>query len=372
MKPSTIIVMSVGLIITISGFFLCLFSKSTIEKKYSDKDLFSYDGDFYEIIDGETVRKKDFSDVVYKTVGDMQKEVQQDVKVLSLVLSGVDKIEIVGNQDRSEVEVYNMTPGTYSCEIASGMISVSNVFDQTMVFNYVSDVVTNFNGIRRFFNPDIFEKKVQKVIVNIDDDDLLNRIDLNLTDCKDVTVRNLTCSLDCKITLNNSSVVFDSCVFKDPDIIDIEEEDQTADEETGEIETVRVINHYLSIDLNMKNGSSFESRACKFSSVDAIVNKRAITEANVNENEQYSASDIGKLISSGQKPCVLKLDLSAYDKLYGFDLINERDADYKNDSALTTKLNGVVLPDEFAENEDSDDYPQVYVRASNCDLSVTY
>ena len=52
------------------------------------------------------------------------------------------------------------------------------------------------------------------MVININDNDILNRIDLNLTNCKNVTVKNLTCSLDCKVVLDNSSIVFESCSFK--------------------------------------------------------------------------------------------------------------------------------------------------------------
>lgn len=370
MKPSTLIVMSVGLIITLAGFLLCLFSKASIESKYPERDLFSYEGDFYEIVEGDTVRKMDFSDVIYKTVNDTNKEISQDVKVLSLTLQNIDDVLIIGHQNVSEVEVYNMTPGRYACEISSGVITLSNVFDETMIFNYLSDIVTNFNGIRRFFNPDVFESRHQKVIVNIDDDDVLNRIDLNLTNCKNVTVKNLTCSLDCKVVLNNSSLVFDSCIFKDPEIIYSGEEGDG--EDGGEKPEPTVINHYLTMDLNMRNGSSFETKTCKFSSINAVVNKKMITAKDVEDNPDYTTSDIGKYISSKQTPCTIKLDLSASDILYGFDVENYKDAEYIGRYDLITVIDGLTPGDVYKENADSEDYPQIYVSASNCSLTINH
>lgn len=370
MKPSTLIVMSVGLVITLAGFLLCLFSKASIESKYPDRDLFSYEGDFYEIVDGDTVRKMEFSDVIYKTVNDTVKEVSLDIKVLSLTLANVDEVLIIGHQSASEVEVYNMTPGRYACEISSGVITLSNVFDETMIFNYLSDVVTNFNGIRRFFNPDIFKSKQQKVIVNIKDDDVLNRIDLDLTNCKNVKVKNLTCSLDCKVSLNNSSILFDSCIFKDPEII-YSNDEQTPAEGEGPKEPT-VINHYLTMDLNMKNGSSFETKTCKFSSIDAVVNKKMITSKDVEDNPDYTASDIGKYISGKQKPCTLTLDLSASDILYGFDLSNVRDPEYVAREDLITVIDGTARGETYQENAGSEDFPQIYVSASNCALTIRH
>ena len=372
MKPSTLIVMSVGLIITLTGFLLCLFSKSSIEKKYPDRDLFSYEGDFYEIIDDDTVRKLDFSDVVYKTVGDSVKEVTQDVKVLSVTLKDVKNVEIIGHQNVSEIEVYNMTPGRYACEISSGVVTLSNVFDETMIFNYLSDVVTNFNGIRRFFNPDIFKSKPQKVIINIDDDDLLNRIDLDFTNCENVVVRNLTCSLDCKVALNNSNLVFDSCTFRDPEIVYTDENTSAETGETDKEPEKKIINHYLTLDLNMKNGSTFETKTCKFSSISAVVNKKSITAKDVENNPDYTAADIGKYVSASLPPCSLKLDLSASDILYGFDISDVRDDEYAERTDLIAVMDGLSLSEPYAENSDNKDYPLIYITATNCAITINH
>lgn len=114
MKPSTLIIMSVGLFFTLVGFILCISAQVSASKNYPDVDFYGQEGDSYEVIDGDVVRKTDFSDKIY--VND--KEVSLDVKVLSVSLSDIDEVEIIGKQNVSSVEVYNMTPGKYACKIS--------------------------------------------------------------------------------------------------------------------------------------------------------------------------------------------------------------------------------------------------------------
>lgn len=375
--------MSVGLFFTLVGFILCISAQVSASKNYPDVDFYGQEGDSYEVIDGDVVRKTDFSDKIY--VND--KEVSLDVKVLSVSLSDVDEVEIIGKQNVSSVEVYNMTPGKYACKISSGIITLSNNFDQTMIFDYLSDALKNFNGLRSYLNPSSLKGKTPKVIININDNDVLNRIDLNLTNCKNVTVKNLTCSLDCKVVLDNSSIVFESCSFKDPEVIypdtvvpgtseasspspaspDSDAESGTTGSET----TPEIINYHLTMDLVMKNGSTFETKTCKFSEINAVVNKKTITNKDVEENpDKFNTEDVGKYITSGGKPCTLKLDLSAAGFLYGFDIQNTADTEYLSDSRLQTQLNGVVKPSFFRENFDSKDFPPVKINASNTEILI--
>ena len=384
MKPSTLIIMSVGLFFTLVGFILCISAQVSASKNYPDVDFYGQEGDSYEVIDGDVVRKTDFSDKIY--VND--KEVSLDVKVLSVSLSDIDEVEIIGKQNVSSVEVYNMTPGKYACKISSGIITLSNNFDETMIFDYLSDALKNFNGLRSYLNPSSLKGKTQKVVININDNDILNRIDLNLTNCKNVTVKNLTCSLDCKVVLDNSSIVFESCSFKDPDVIypdavvpgtsatspspsPASPDSESGSDTTGGDETPEIINYHLTMDLVMKNGSTFETKTCKFSEINAVVNKKTITGKDVEENpDKYSTEDIGKYISNGGKPCTLKLDLSAAGFLYGFDIQNTADAEYLSDSRLQTQLNGTIKPSPFRENADNEDFPPVKINASNTEILI--
>ncbi len=158
MKPSTLIIMSVGLFFTLVGFILCISAQVSASKNYPDVDFYGQEGDSYEVIDGDVVRKTDFSDKIY--VND--KEVSLDVKVLSVSLSDIDEVEIIGKQNVSSVEVYNMTPGKYACKISSGIITLSNNFDETMIFDYLSDALKNFNGLRSYLNPSSLKGKTRR------------------------------------------------------------------------------------------------------------------------------------------------------------------------------------------------------------------
>ena len=372
MKPSTLIVMSIGLVIAIVGFALCFTAQRNADRNYPDKDLFSKDGENYIYVDGDTVRTVDFSDVIHVTNEDKIEDVKQDVKVLSLTLKDVDKVEIVGRSSSSMVKVYNMRPGFYACEISSGVMKVSNRFDESLSYNYIYDVISNFNGIRRYFNREYFNTGKTKVIVTVNDDDLLNRIELDLTNCKDVTVKNLTCSLDCHLTLNNSNVVFDTCTFKEP-TVEYPEPDPTKLDEQGNVIVPDpiVTNYTFSVDLNMKNDSNFDANACRFSSFDAIVNKKQITAEDVEASEgAYTDEQIGTYVSNSGKKCKLSLDLTLSDVLYGYQIYNLPDAENADDVSLVTVINGYAQGEVYLSNAGDKDFPQININASNCEIRI--
>ena len=372
MKPSALIVMSVGLIVAIAGFFLCLFAQNNAKKNYPNEDLFSTGGENYRMIDGDSVRSLDFSDEIVVVKNDEKTSVKQDIKVVSLDLHDIPNVEIVGRSSTSEAVVYNMTPGLYACTISSGVITVSNTFTEAFALDYLSDAFSNFNGIRRFFNPEVFSKRPKKVVITINDKDELNRIEMNLTNCKNVTVKNLTCSLDCKIVLNNSNISFDSCTFKEREIIYPDPDPNNVDAEGNPIvPDPIVINHFFTMDLTMKNGSTFTARNSSFSSFEALINKKLITEKDVNaENSQYTADQIGTYVSSGGSKCTLTIDLTTSAELYGFYIKNVPDADKITDTSLVTIVNGFSQPQIFSENSDNEAYPQIKVNASNCEIDV--
>ena len=214
MKPATLIVMAVGLIITIVGFSLCVGATNKAKNDFPNDDLFTFEGENIQVIDGNTVRTEDFSDVIYVTEDDEIKAVEQDVKVLAVTLSNVKSVEIIGNQKSSKVMVYNMKSGLYACRIGSGVMKLTNSFEESLIFDYLIDAFKDFNGIRRFFNKSTVEEKEKKVVIHINNEDLLNRIELDFTNCPSVTVKNLTCSLDCKVVLDNSHIEFENCTFK--------------------------------------------------------------------------------------------------------------------------------------------------------------
>ena len=402
MKPSTLIVMSVGLIVTIIGFSLCFFATQSAEKDFPDKDLFSFEGENFEVNeDGDTVRSEDFSDIVYVTTDEETKAVEQDVRVLAVTLSNVDSVEIIGGQDRSLVYVYNMPAGLYACRIGSGIMTLSNSFEKSLIFDYLTDILDNFDGIRKYFNPSQFEKREQKVIVYINDDDQLNRIDLRFTNCKNVTVKNLTCSLDCKVVLDNSDVSFENCKFKEPEIIwdtnkpvdpsspesptptpsddaapsPAEPTDNDATPDDGEEKPddgPTVINHYLTVNLNMKNGSSFTSKGCSFSGFTAIVNKRPVTEEDVaGSGGTLDDSSIGTTyISTGGSKCTLTLDMTLSGSIYGFNIRNTPDEDKMSDPTLVTVVNGYPQSQIYLDNAGNKDYPQISADAVNCEIQI--
>ena len=403
MKPATLIVMSVGLIITVLGFALCLLSVKKAESDYPDNDIFAFEGENYQVIDGDTIRTEDFSDVIYVTEENEVKAVEQDVKVLSVILKDIDNVEIIGNQTSSKVMVYNMQPGLYACRIGSGVMKLTNGFEQALIFDYFSDAIGNFSGIRKYFNPDFTTGKEKKVIIHINDEDVLKRIDLNFTNCENVTVKNLTCSLDCKVVLDNSNILFENCKFKDPEIIweddpvstpDVSpapepspsaeespapepsepvpslspDQDQSQEEQPKE---PTYITHYLTIHLNMTNGSTFTSDACSFSSVTAIVNKNVITEDDVTDQTGEEQSDlIGTYVSNNGKKCTLNLDLTMAGILYGFDIRNVPDEDKASDTSLVTVVNGYSQPQIYLDHAGDEDYPQIKIDASNCEINI--
>lgn len=405
MKPATLIVMSVGLVITIIGFSLCFMATKTVEKDFPDNDLFIFEDENYQIVDGDTIRIEDFSDVIYVKNEEEVKSVEQDVKVLAVTLKGINDVEIIGGQSTSKVMVYNMKPGLYACRIGSGVMKVTNRFEKSLIFDYFSDAISNFKGIRKYFNPDALKDKQEKVIVYINDEDILNRIELNFTDCKNVTVKNLTCSLDCKVVLDNSEITFDNCSFKDPEIIWPDENTPSssspspapsvtpesslgfqespapipapmADEPSKDEESPSgplYINHYLTINLNMKNGSSFTAKSCSFSSMTAVVNKTAITAEDITtgtDDEIANEELIGTYVSNGGAKCTLNLDLTMAGVLYGFDIRNVPDEDKAEDTSLVTFFNDFPQGQIFLDNAGNEDYPQIKINASNCEIHI--
>lgn len=402
MKPATLIVMSVGLIITIIGFSLCFVATQTAEKDYPDNGLFVFEGENYQIVDGDTIRTEDFSDVIYVKTEDEVKSVEQDVKVLSVTLKGINNVEIIGGQSTSKVMVYNMQSGLYACRIGSGVMKITNRFEKSLIFDYLSDALSNFKGIRKYFNPDTIKDKEQKVIVHINDNDLLNRIELNFTDCKNVTVKNLTCSLDCKVVLDHSEIEFENCTFKEPEVIwpdesstdsspslspspdvspdlpsgpvaDDPTEDPSSSTEEDEEKGPTYITHYLTVNLNMKNGSSFTANGCSFSSMTAVVNKTAITADDITSStgdETANEELIGTYVSNGGAKCTLNLDLTMAGVLYGFDVRNVPDEDKAEDLTLVTVYNGYAQQQIFLENAGNKDYPQIKINASNCEIHI--
>ncbi len=373
MKPSTLIVMSVGLVITIVGFVLCLVAQKTADSKYPNNDLFSSAGENYEVVDGNTVRTVDFSDVIQVEKDNELKEVAQDVKVLSVKLKNIDHVEIVGHSLSSKVMVYNMQPGLYACQISAGVMTVTNEFEDALAFDYLSDAFKNFNGIRKYFRPGSISKKEKKVIITVNDDDLLNRIDLHLTGCSNVTVKNLTCSLDCRVVLNNSNITFDSCSFKEKEIY-YPEPDPSVLDSNGDVITPEpvVTEHFFTMDIDMKNQSNFTANSCRFSSLNAIVNKKMITEKDVTaENSIYTAEQIGTYVSSGGKKCTLKVDLSTAGVLYGYNIKNVPDEEQRDDVSLVTVINGYAQSENFMENAGNKDFPQISIHASNCEIDIT-
>lgn len=397
MKPATLIVMSVGLVIAIIGCSLCLVATKTAERDYPDDGLFVFEGENYQVLDGNTIRTEDFSDLIYVKTEDEVKAIEQDVKVLAVSLKGVDNVEIIGGQSSSKVMVYNMQPGLYACGIGSGVMKVTNRFEKSLIFDYISDAISNFKGIRKYFNPDILKNKEQKVIVHVNDADLLNRIELNFTDCKNVTVKNLTCSLDCKVVLDNSEIFFENCIFKDPELIPEEEpsaSEDTATSPSGDAEPAPApvdepspepsddgsepegptyIHHVFTLNLNMKNGSSFDAKGCSFSSFTAIVNKTAITEEDLTSgtgDETVDEELIGTYVSSGGKKCTLSLDLTMAGVLYGFDIRNVPDEDKAEDLSLVTVFNDLAQGQIFLDNAGNEDYPQIKINASNCEIYI--
>ncbi len=373
MKPSTLIVMSVGLVITVVGFALCLFAQSNAKNNYPEEDLFSSVGENYMITDnGDTVRTMDFSDVIQVEKDDGLEDVEQDVKVLSVVLSGIDDIEIIGRSTSSKVMLYNFQPGLYACQISSGVITVTNKFQEALLFDYLSDAFKNFNGLRTYFRPDSRTKNPKKVVITVNDDDLLNRIDLELTDCKNVKVKNLTCSLDCKIILNNSDITFESCSFKDREIVYPEPDPDILDSNGNMVQPEPIITeHFLTIDLNMKNGSSFTANACKFSSVNAVVNKKLITQNDVDEeNSPYLPEQVGTYVSNGGQKCTLNLNMNASGIIYGYSVKNVADENKASDTSLVTVVNGYSRGEVFTENAENKDFPPITIDASNCAINI--
>lgn len=431
MKPATLIVMCVGLIITIIGFSLCFMATKTAGRDFPDKDLFHFEGKNYEITDdGDTLRTQDFSDTIQVIDGETTKIIEQDVKVLSVTLNGVHNVEIIGGQDRSLVNVYNMQAGRYACRIGSGVMTVTNAFEQSLIFDYITDIMDNFEGIRKYFNPTVLEKREEKVLIYIDDDDLLNRIDLNFTNCDNVTVKNLTCSLDCKVVLDNSNITFENCKFKEPEIIwdntipsspsdtpslslpstdmmpspnestpviesqpasdsrpslpdqsspdtlpaglpaEANNSEDSSDEGTEE-NGPTIINHVLTLNLSMKNGSTFTANRCSFSSVTAIVNKKIVTEDDVETGSgTIPGTQVGTHVSNNGSKCTLNLDLSVSGILYGYDIRNVPDEDKLTDPTLITSVNGYSQGQIFLDNAGDKDYPQISINASNCEINI--
>lgn len=404
MKPATLIVMSVGLVIAIIGCSLCFIATNTAEKEYPDDGLFIFEGENYQVIDGDTIRTEDFSDVIYVQTEDEVKAVEQDVKVLSVALKNVEHVEIIGGQGTSKVMVYNMQAGLYACRIGSGVMKMTNRFEKSLIFDYLSDAIGNFKGIRKYFNPESLKNKEKKVVVHINDADLLNRIELDFTNCKNVTVKNLTCSLDCKVVLDNSDILFENCVFKEPEIIwdndssvsgtessetspspdvspdlpsgpvaDDPTEEPSSSTEEDEEKGPTYITHYLTVNLNMKNGSSFTANGCSFSSMTAVVNKTAISADDITSStgdETVNEELIGTYVSNGGAKCTLNLDLTMAGVLYGFDVRNVPDEDKAEDLTLVTVYNGYAQQQIFLENAGNEDYPQIKINASNCEIHI--
>lgn len=400
--------MAVGLVITIIGFTLCLFAQSSAQSKFPDQDLFNFENKNYEIVDGDHIKRVDFSDTVLVETEEGSKEVKQDIKVLSLQLSNVDSVEIIGRQSSSQVLMYNFRTGLYACEIGSGVITVTNSFKESLLFDYITDIFDDFHGLRKYINfSDNKLGEEKKVIVYINDDDLLNRIDLNLTNCQNVTIKNLTCSLDCKVTLNNSNITFDGCTFKDQEIIypDPEPVTSTADpssavpssegnsnspslpddggnggngnggdgngDETKPEPTV--INHYLTMDIDLRNGSRFTSKNCRFSSVTAVINKKQITQKDIDDATDPTDLVLGSYVSTGGALCYLDMDFSTDSKqMYGFNIYNvpDSDLDLASAAAAVTLIDGIQQPQIYLESADVEDYPQVKINASNCAISI--
>ncbi len=383
MKPSTLIAMAVGLFITVGGFFTCVFAMNSAEKNYPNDSIFAFENENFEKIDADSVRTVDFSDVITIYTEESSKEVTQDVKALSVSLSDIKHVEIIGGQSTSKVMMYNFRPGMHACEISAGVITVTNVFKDAMIFDYLSDLVADFHGLRKYIGQNNVSLGAEKkVIIYINDDDILNRINLDLVNCENVTVKNLTCSLDCEVVLNNSDIIFENCTFKDPEIIYPDNYDpdaepssssSTVSEENDKEEPAKptVVNHYLTIDLTMRNGSTFKSKNCKFSSLTGMVNKKLITEKDIAEDGSiYTEEMLGTAISSGGALCTIDMDFTTVGLLYGYNIENIPDDDYSQTSEGITTVAGIVQPEKFIENTANEDYPQIEISASNCNITI--
>ena len=133
-----------------------------------------------------------------------------------------------------------------------------------------------------------------------------------------------------------------------------------------------IINHYLTVNLNMKNGSAFTAKGCSFSSFTAIVNKRAVTEQDVaGSGGTLDESQIGTtyLSTKGSK-CTLSLDMTLSGSIYGFNIRNTPDEDQLSDNTLVTVVNGYQQSQIYLDNAGNKDYPQISVDAANCEIQI--
>ncbi len=191
MKFSSVIFIVIGVCSIIAGLILC-----TSADAAAKEDGYNLHEGFYDA-EGNISEKFPFG---------ISEDV--DISKISVELDGVD-VEIIGGSARSEIICENLTPGTYASFVSNKVITFTNILDSSTILDALSSI--EFDGIRKFFDPEIFKPKPKKVYVYINEEsEIIKQLSLELNNCN-VNVKNVTGSLDFRVKATNSNLTFTDC-----------------------------------------------------------------------------------------------------------------------------------------------------------------
>ena len=192
MKTSTVIFILIGVCIIIAGLILC--NTADAQARADGYDL--HEG-FYDE-NGNIITNHSFA-------------LEDDINVskISVELDGMD-VEIIGGAVKSEIVCENVYPGSYAFYVSNKVVTLTNMLDTSNIMDALGAI--EFDGIRRFFDPTLFNKRDQKIYIYINENaETIKQLSFKLKNCN-VKVSNVSGSLDFRVNAENCSLVFSDCI----------------------------------------------------------------------------------------------------------------------------------------------------------------
>ncbi len=202
MKITSVIFLVVGIVISVTGYFLCSMAESIAKNAGAYDMLFEYNYDD----EGNIVDEYAFSkDAIVEVDPDGKENKKSAVRKVSLTFSDMDVL-VVGGADRSRVVFRNLSQGRYYYYISNEALYVS---DKPTITNIIQSEGLRFDGLRKYLNTGKYAGKEQVVLFVSDADDL-RQYDLTLTNCT-LNMQNITGSYDMRLTATNSKIEMQNC-----------------------------------------------------------------------------------------------------------------------------------------------------------------
>ncbi|MBE6543777.1 MAG: hypothetical protein E7675_05205 [Ruminococcaceae bacterium] len=191
MKTSSIIFIIIGLCAMVAGMILC--SSADAQARADGYNL--HEG----LYDAQGNITESFSFSLEDNV---------NVSKISIELEGVEVI-VLGGSSKSEIVCQNLYGGTYACYVSNKVITITNTLDSSNILEALSSI--KFDGIRNFFDPQVFEKRQSRVYIYVNEDsEVIKQLSLKVKNC-DVNVKNVTGSLDFRLDAEDCNVNFSDC-----------------------------------------------------------------------------------------------------------------------------------------------------------------